>query len=220
MTDRLSGWLHEWRAQFSGLDGRHPALWPPVPRALCAVATGFLVIMVGGWFVWQPQYAALDRGYQEETQLRAGFEQKIAVAQHLDGLRVQKVAVETEVALLEKQLPSQGEMEALLAEISRAGVARGLQFDLFKPAPLKFGDHYAELPIEIRLTGGFHALAGFVSDVANMPRIVTIDGLSFVQQRDGVLTFAGVAHAFRYLDPAEVESLKRQAAQRRSKARK
>ncbi len=220
MTGRMAEWLLDCRVQFRGLDGQHPAMWPPFPRALCAIGACLLVIAVGGWFVWQPQYEALEHGRHQEAQLRAGFEQKTAMAQHLDALRLQHAAVESEVALLEKQLPNQAEMEALLAEISRAGAARGLQFDLFKPAPLRFGEYHAELPIEIRLSGGFHALAGFVSDVANMPRIVTIDGLSLAQQRDGALAFACIAHAFRYLDPAEAESQRQQAAERRKQARK
>lgn len=209
-----------WCAQFRGLAGRTPALWPPLPRALCAAGVWLLVTAAGGWFVWQPQYEALEAGRQKEAQLRANFEQKVAQAQHLDSLRVQKAAIEAEVALLEKQLPGQAEMEALLSGISRAGVARGLQFELFKPAPLRFSDHYAELPIEMRLSGGFHALAGFVSDVANMPRIVTIDGVAIVQQREGGLSFACVAHAFRYIDPAEAAQRRQQAAERRKQGKK
>lgn len=213
--------LSAWRAQFRGLQGRHPAQWPPLPRSLCAVGLALMVVCAGGWFAWQPQYDALEQGRQHEAQLRAGFEQKVAQAQHLDSLRLQKTVVEAEVARLEKQLPGQAEMEALLSEISRAGVARGLQFELFKPAPLQFGDYYAELPIEIRLSGSFHALAGFVSDVANLPRIVTLDGLSFTQPpREGPLSFACVAHAFRYLDPAEAASHRQQAANRRKQAGK
>ncbi len=208
------------RAQFVGLSGRHPALWPTLPRSLCAIAACLLVVVAGGWLFWLPQYEELDHGRQREFQLRTDFEQKVAQAQHLDSLRVQQSAVEAEVAILGKQLPTRAEMDALLAEISRAGVARGLQFELFKPAPLRFAEHYAELPIEMRLSGGFHALAGFVSDVANMPRIVTVDGLSFSQQRDSVLTFSCVAHAFRYLDPAEAESQRQQTAERRPQGRK
>lgn len=209
------------RAQFTGLQSRHPAQWPALPRSLCLVAVGLLVMIGGGWFVWQPQFEARDQGRQKEKQLRAEFEQKIAHVQHLDSLRVQKTAVEAEVSLLEKQLPGQAEMEALLSEISRAGVARGLQFELFKPAVLRFSEHYAELPIEIRLSGSFHSLAGFVSDVASMRRIVAIDGMSFSQQqRDGNLSFTCTAHAFRYLDPSEAALHKQQAADRRQQAKK
>jgi type IV pilus assembly protein PilO len=99
-------------------------------------------------------------------------------------------------------------MDALLSEISQAAVLRGLQIELFKPGQLRISQHYAELPIEIRLSGSFHALAGFVSDIANMPRIVTIDRISINQQREGVLSFECVAHAFRYLEHAESEPKK------------
>ncbi len=207
-------------AQFSGLGGRHPAHWPSLPRSLCAAGVWLLIVVAGGWFVWQPQYEDLEAGWKKESDLRAGFEQKVSQAQHLDSLRAQKAVVEAEVALLEKQLPGQAEMEALLSEISHAGVSRGLQFELFKPAQLKFSEHYAELPIEIRLSGSFHALAGFVSDVANTARIVTIDGLSIAQQRDGVLSFACTAHAFRYLDPTEAASRKQQATDSHKQVRK
>ncbi len=220
MSAAASGRFARWRAQFHGLAGRPPALWPPLPRALCAASVWLLVTAAGGWFAWQPQHEALEDGRQKEAQLRASFEQKVAQAQHLDSLRVQKSAVEAEVTRLEKQLPAQSEMEALLSGISRAGVARGLQFELFRPAPLRFGEHYAELPIEMRLSGGFHALAGFVSDVANMPRIVTLDGVSLAQQREAGLSFACVAHAFRYLDPAEAALRKQQAAERRKQGKK
>ncbi len=208
------------RAQFSGLGGRRPAQWPALPRSLCAAVVWLLIVM-GGWFVWQPQYEDLEVGRKKESQLRADFEQKVSQAQHLDSLRAQKAAVEAEVSMLEKQLPGQAEMDALLSEISHAGVLRGLQFELFKPAQIKLGDHYAELPIEIRLSGSFHALTGFVSDVANMARLVTIDGLSIAQQQhDGALSFACTGHAFRYLDPAESAQRKQQASDSRKQVRK
>ncbi len=220
MNAMAPGGFGNWRSQFRGLAGRAPALWPALPRALCAAGIWLLVTAAGGWFVWQPQYEALEAGRRKEAQLRASFEQKVAQAQHLDSLRAQKLAIEAEVALLEKQLPGQAEMEALLSGISRAGVARGLQFELFRPAPLRFSEHYAELPIEMRLSGGFHALAGFVSDVANMPRIVTIDSVAITQQREAGLSFACVAHAFRYIDPAEAALRRQQAAERRKQGKK
>ena len=209
----------ELRAQFRGLEGRHPGLWPALPRSLCAVAALVAVVAAGGWLAWMPQFEELDRGREAEQRLRNDFESKVAQAQNLDSLRRQKTEVEAQVGRLERQLPGKAEMDALLAEISQAGVARGLQFESFKPGQLQFGDYYAELPIDMRLSGNFHALAGFVSDVANMPRIVTLDKIAIAQQREGALTFECVAHAFRYLDPAEAEQ-RRQAAERNKQVRK
>ena len=189
--------------QIRQLRGRHPALWPPLPRASCALALLVAVTLAGGWLAWLPQSEALEDGQQTEQKLRKEFEQKFAQAQHLDQLRRQKAEVEAMVRQLERQLPGKSEMDALLAEVSQAGVSRGLQFEMFKPGQPKIGEFHAELPIEIRLSGGFHALAGFVSDVANMPRIVAIDRMGMTQQREGLLSLDCVAHAFRYLEPAE-----------------
>lgn len=208
------------RAQFAGLDGTHPGLWPPIPRTMCALALLVAVVGCGGWLVWVPQWEELDRGRDTEQRLRSDFEAKIAQAQNLDNLRQKKAEAEAQVGKLERQLPGKSEMDALLAEISQAGVARGLQFELFKPGQLQFSDYYAELPIEIRLTGNFHALAGFVSDVANMPRIVTLDRIAIAQQREGALSFECIAHAYRYLDPSEAEQRRQQAAERKNPVKK
>lgn len=206
--------------QFRALEGRHPGLWPPLPRALCAIALLIAVVLAGGWLVWMPQWEDLDRGRDTEQRLRAEFESKVGQVQNLDSLRRQKAEVEAQVGRLERQLPGKADMDALLAEISQAGVARGLQFELFKPGQLQFGDYYAELPIEMRLSGNFHALASFVSDVANMSRIVTIDKMAMVQQREGVLSFECIAHAFRYLDPSEAEQRKQPATDRKKQVKK
>ncbi len=202
-------------AQFEGLEGRHPGLWPPLPRALVPILLALLVIIMGGWLAWSPQWETLASGAESEQKLRAEFEQKVAQAHHLDTLREQKRKVEVLVLQQERQLPGKSEIDALLAEISQVGVVRGLQFELFKPGQLNIGEHYAELPIEIRLSGSYHALAGFVSDVVNMPRIVTIDRIVMTQHRDGLLAFECVAHTFRYLDSAEAEQKKQRVAERK-----
>lgn len=203
------------RTQFEGLEGRHPGLWPPLPRLLCPLLAALLVVIVGGWLVWSTQWETLESGAETERKLRAEFERKVAQAQHLDVLRKQKAEVEAEVLQQERQLPGKADIDALLAEISQMGAIRGLQFELFKPGQLKIGEHYAELPIEIRLSGSYHALAGFVSDVANMSRIVTIDRIALTQLREGVLAFECVAHTFRYLDVAEAEQKKQRTPERK-----
>lgn len=195
--------LQRWVAQFSGLEGRDPALWPILPRALCIVALLVAVVIAGSWFVWSGQWQALDESRREEQQLRISLTQKIAQVQHLDGLRRQKAETQAMVEQLERQLPGKEEMDALLSDISRAGGLRGLQFELFKPGQVKLGAFYAELPVEMRLNGTFHALAGFVSDITNMRRIVSIERISFSWQRDNALAFDCVVHAYRYLESGE-----------------
>ena len=116
-----------------------------------------------------------------------------------------------------KQLPNKSEVEALLVEITQAGLGRGLQFELFKPGQVKLHDYYAELPIEIKLTGNYHALAGFASDIANLQRIVTLDRVAIIQLRDGLQSFEGVIHTFRYLNKEEIALQKKRAEENKNR---
>lgn len=214
MTFAMQRTSFDWQdiaRQFQGLQGRHPGTWPLIPRLLCTVALACLVIIAGGWFVWRAQWEELAEGQAEEVRQKQAFVEKIRQTGHLDSLRKQKAQVLAEVAKLEQQLPGKSEMDALLSEINQAGANRGLQFELFKPGQIRLHDYYAELPIEIKLTGRYHALAGFVSDIANLQRIVTLDRLGITQSRDGLLGFEGVVHTFRYLDKDEIALQKKLA---------
>jgi type IV pilus assembly protein PilO len=111
-------------------------------------------------------------------------------------------------------------MDALLSEINQAGINRGLQFELFKPGQVRLHDFYAELPIEIKLTGNYHALAGFTSDIANLQRIVTLDRIAITQLREGVQSFEGVVHTFRYLDKDELAAQKKIAEDSKKRGNK
>ena len=191
-------------AQFRGLEGRHPGQWPLIPRLLCGVAVFALALFLGWFLYWGDQLQALDAGAQEELTLKDAYKVKVQQAVNLDGLRKQKVMVGQYVATLEKQLPSKAEMDALLSDINQAGVGRGLQFELFKPGHVVVKDYYAELPIDIRVVGSYHDLGAFTSDIANLPRIVTLNNMSLVAGKDGALSLDAVAKTFRYLDMDEV----------------
>lgn len=191
-----------WMRQFNGLRDRHPGLWPPLPRLMLLLIFILAVVACGAWLFWTNQWDELEQGRAQEEKLRMSFRDKVIQSQNLELLRAQKTRVMDEVAKLERQLPDKAQMDAMLSEINQAGVGRGLQFELFKPGQVKLSEHYAELPIDIRLSGGYHALAGFVSDIANLSRIVTLDYLSISRQKDN-LAFQAVAHTYRYLDPAE-----------------
>ncbi len=206
-------WLnrHAFARQFQGLQGRHPGNWPLVPRLLCGLAMAILVIIAGAWLVWSAQWEDLALGQAEEERQKATFIDKVRQAGQLDVLRKQKAQVQSQVEKLEQQLPGKSEMDALLSGINQAGVSRGLQFELFKPGQVKLHDYYAELPIEIKLTGNYHPLAGFVSDIANLQRIVTLDRIAITQQRDDLQSFEGVIHTFRYLDKEEIALQKKRA---------
>lgn len=199
-------------AQFRGLNGRHPGLWPIAPRALCGVGAIFGVLVVG-WFLYlEGQKEELNQGEQQEIKLREDYKVKIQQAVNLEALRKQKQQVGEYVATLEKQLPSKAEMDALLSDINQAGLGRGLQFELFKPGQVLVKEYYAELPININVTGNYHDVAAFTSDIANLPRIVTLNNLTLVSGKDGVLSLDTVAKTFRYLDKDEVQAQRKVSA--------
>ncbi|RJF99704.1 type 4a pilus biogenesis protein PilO [Noviherbaspirillum saxi] len=206
--------------QFRGLNGRHPGQWPLIPRLMCGL--GALVgVVVVGWFLYlSGQLEELERGEQEEVTLREAYKTKVQQAINLDSLRKQKEQVGEYVATLEKQLPSKAEMDALLSDINQAGLGRGLQFELFKPGQVLVKDYYAELPIDIKVTGNYHDVGAFTSDIANLPRIVTLNSMSLNAGKDGVLTLEAVAKTFRYLDREEVDAQRKAAAEKAKKGAK
>ncbi|MEN9315884.1 MAG: hypothetical protein RIS35_2277 [Pseudomonadota bacterium] len=200
-------------AQFAGLRGKHPALWPLVPRV--ALLSGVLVaVLAAAWAgYWRGQVEELEAGVFREEKLKAEYLDKLRQAVNLDALRKQKELVAVYVNQLEKQLPSKAEMDALLSDINQAGVGRGLQFELFKPGFVIAREFYAELPISIRLTGKFHDLAAFCSDVSNLARIVTLNDLGLLyDDKTGLVTLNATAKTFRYLDAEEIAQARREAA--------
>ena len=199
-------------AQFQNLNGRHPGQWPLLPRALCGVGVLLAVLALGWFFYWDAQLEDLSQGERREQELRDAYKSKVQQAVNLDALRKQKEQVGEYVATLEKQLPSKAEMDALLSDINQAGLGRGLQFELFKPGQVVVKDYYAELPIDIKITGSYHDVAAFTSDIANLPRIVTLNNLSLATGKDSLLSMEAVAKTFRYLDKEEL------AAQRKAEA--
>jgi type IV pilus assembly protein PilO len=146
--------------------------------------------------------------------LREDFKKKLAQAVNLDALKKQREQVQQYVTQLEKQLPSKAEMDALLSDINQAGLGRSLNFELFRPGQVSVREYYAELPIAIRVTGRFHDVGAFASDVANLSRIVTLNNLSITPAKDGSLVMDATAKTFRYLDNDEV------AAQRKAQGGK
>jgi type IV pilus assembly protein PilO len=160
--------------------------------------------VLGHFAYWSGQFEEQERLAQEETKLRSDYRIKMAQAINLEALQAQKLQVDQYVERLEKQLPSKAEMAALLSDINQAGVGRGLQFELFRPGQVMVRDYYAELPIDIKVVGNYHDIGAFAGDMANLPRIVTLNNMSVATGKDGVLTLEAVAKTFRYLDPEEL----------------
>jgi type IV pilus assembly protein PilO len=201
-------------SQFKGLTLDNVGVWPLVPRV-----TLWLFIIAAcagiGWFaVWKGQVDDLERLRAEESSLKDQYRQKLQQAINLDELRRQKEQVSQYVLTLEKQLPSKAEMDALLSDINQAGVGRGLQFELFRPGQVNVKDYYAELPIAVKISGRYHDLGAFTGDIANLPRIVTLNNLNIQASKDSTLTLDATAKTFRYLDEEEL------AAQRKAQQAK
>jgi type IV pilus assembly protein PilO len=198
-------------SEFRGLTLDNVGAWPMVPR----IALWLFVVAacaVGGWFgLWSGQKEQLEQLQAEEVKLKEEYRSKLQQAINLDELRKQREQVSQFVLTLEKQLPSKSEMDALLSDINQAGVGRGLDFELFRPGQTNVREYYAELPIAVKLVGKYHDLGAFASDIANLPRIVTLNNLNVTTGRTGNLTLDATAKTYRYLDPEEL------AAQRKAK---
>ena len=199
--------------QFDGLQGRHPGLGPALPKTLLLLAVLASLLFVGWLVYWRGLLEELETGQQQELQLRAEYTDKVKKAVNLDDLRKQKVQVEQYVGVLEKQLPSRAEMDALLTDINQAGVGRGAQLQLFKPGQVQIKDYYAELPITVKVVGNYHDLGSFSSDIANLPRIVTLNNLTIMRQsKTNLLEMDATAKTFRYLDKEEIDAQRQAAA--------
>jgi type IV pilus assembly protein PilO len=207
-------------AQFQGLQGRHPGQWPLAPRLLMAVGVMAVVIVLGYFAYWSSQFDEQEAGAKQEAKLRTEYTTKIAQAINLAALEAQKLQVDQYVSRLEKQLPSKAEMAALLSDINQAGVGRGLQFELFKPGQVVVRDYYAELPINIKIAGSYHDLGSFAGDMANLPRIVTLNDMSLTTSKDGSLMLEAVVKTFRYLDEEEAEAQRVARVEREKESKK
>jgi type IV pilus assembly protein PilO len=200
-------------SQFQGLTLDNVGTWPAAPRIVMWL---FLIALcaVGGWFgLWSGQKEQLEQLQAEELKLKDEYRGKLQQAINLDELRKQREQVSQYVLTLEKQLPSKSEMDALLSDINQAGVGRGLDFELFRPGQTNVREYYAELPIAVKVSGKYHDLGAFASDIANLPRIVTLNNLNVQSGKGGNLTFDATAKTYRYLDAEEI------AAQRAAKAK-
>ena len=187
------------------LDTKQPGNWP-WPVKLAAFVTIFIAIQVGAYFLlWQGQAEQIEKGRNDVARQKDVFLEKKRLAVNLEAYKQQRAEIEQSFGALLKQLPNKSEMDALLIDINQAGLGRGLAFELFKPAEREnLTEFYAELPVNIKVTGGYHDLGAFASDVAKMPRIVLLTDLKIDPPKDGVMAMEAVAKTYRYLDEEEV----------------
>lgn len=197
------------------LDLKTLADWP-LPSKLVALGLLSLAIVAAGWwFDWRGGMETLDAAKQKETELRGVFTTKKNQAINLEAYRKQLADIEQAFGALLKQLPNKQEMDALITDVNQAGLGRGLQFDLFKPDPETVSEFYAETPIHVKVTGGYHDIAAFVSDVAKLPRIVTMQDIAMEPTKDGVLNMDAIVKTYRYLDEDEIVAKKQKAKEQK-----
>jgi type IV pilus assembly protein PilO len=202
------------------LNIREVGNWPVLPKIAILGAILVVIVALGAFFDWKDQWDSLDTARQEESKLKDQYSQKKAKAINFDLYVQQLKEVEQSFGALVKQLPNRAEIDALLTDINQAGLGRGLTFELFKPATQeKMADFYAELPINIKITGNYHDMGAFASDVAQLPRIVTLNDVAIANDK-GTLTLEAIAKTFRYLDEDEVAKQRAMAKAAKDKAAK
>ncbi|MGH8725504.1 MAG: type 4a pilus biogenesis protein PilO [Burkholderiales bacterium] len=204
--------------EFKRTNWKDPGTWHAAPKILVLLAI-LIGVPVGGFFgINQGQLEELEAGHQKEVKLKDEYVGKKKQAINLDLHRQQLREIDTQFGALLKQLPNKSQMDALLVDINQAGLGRGLQFELFKPAASETRrDFYAELPIDVKVTGTYHDMGAFASDVGQLSRIVTLNNVNIVAGKDGNLTLDAVARTFRYLDDEEVAQQRKAAAKKGGK---
>jgi type IV pilus assembly protein PilO len=206
---------------FKRTNWKDPGTWTMAPKILVLLLI-LAAIPAGGYVaVWEGQIEELDRGVAQEGNLKKDYLAKKTQAVNLDLHKQQLREIDTQFGALLKQLPNKAQMDALLVDINQAGLSRGLQFELFKPAPAELPrDFYSELPITLKLIGNYHDMGGFAADVGQLPRIVTLNDVSIAAGADGNLTMDVTARTFRYLDEEELAAQRKATASKKGPAKK
>jgi type IV pilus assembly protein PilO len=205
--------LKELFDQLRNLDPNDPGRWPLGVR-LATIALLFIAAASAGYYfmVWKTQRPVLLEEREKEGQLMESLTVKAKRAANLEAYRAQLAEMEKSFGAMLRQLPNKTEVPNLLVDISQTGLAAGLEEKLFQPQGENRMDFYAELPISIRLTGGYHEMGKFASGIAALPRIVTLHDVEIVPSGDknstgsGNLTLNVTAKTYRYLDEEEQAS--------------
>jgi len=208
------------------LDFENIGSWPLSAR-LIGVFIVFAVVLGGGFYQFtQDKIAELDTVESKEQPLKDEFKKKQGKAANLQAYKSQMIEMEKRFGSMLRQLPQKTEVADLLVEISQTGLSNNLQFSLFKPSAESRKEFYAELPVNIKVSGTYHDFGGFASGVAALPRIVTIHNVAmspigknkkdsdFGIDEDRKLSITLVAKTYRYLDQNEVSTKKKKRRRR------
>ncbi len=189
-------------------DLKHIGTAPAIVKVFLIVFLCIIVAVAGYFLVTTPKLEELEKAEKEETSLKAVFDEKASKAANLDAYKQQLDEMRQSFGALLRQLPNKTEIETLLTDISQTGISSGLEIDLFKPEGLIPKDFYAEYPIKLKVTGRYHQFAQFVSGVAALPRIVTLQNINIepAEKDGGVrLSMELTAVTYQYLDESELE---------------
>jgi len=190
-------------SELNELDLSNIANWP-LPARIFVIALVFVGVLAAGyWLDIKDQRAQLEKSERTETDLRATFENRAKKAANLEAYEQQLAEMRESFGAMLRQLPNRTEVAELLVDISQTGLAAGLEFELFKPQAEVPKEFYAELPISIRVNGGYHEFGEFVSGVAALPRIVTVHDVNITESKEGKLTMDILAKTYRYMDEEE-----------------
>ncbi len=202
------------------IDLNNIGAWPLPVKIGAIIILSLAILGAGAWFVVKPKWEEFKRTQTQEEQLKKTYSSKVALAVNLDAYKQQMEEMRQTFGSLLRQLPDTTEVPDLLIDITQAGLGRGLEFVLFKPEKENPKEFYAELPISIKVTGNYHELANFVSDVAALPRIVTFGDIAIqAQKKSNKLLMTAKAKTYRYLDENEIAELAK-AKKGKQKARR
>jgi len=206
---------------FKATNWQDPGTWTAIPKAVVLLAIIVALPVAGYFLLWQGQLEELETGKATETRLKQDYLNKKRQAVNLDLHKQQLREIDTQFGALLKQLPNRSQMDALLVDINQAGLGRGLQFELFKPAGQEtVREFYAELPIAVKVIGVYHDMGAFASDVGQLSRIVTLNNVAIQAAKDGNLVMDVTARTFRYLDDEELAAQRKAAASARKGAKR
>jgi len=204
--------IKKYFADLKNLNPKTPGAWPWSVKIMAFVAAFAVVVAAGAWFAWIPELEELERKEKEEVSLKDTYLVKKKQAINLDLIKKQLTETQESFGALLKQLPSKSEMDALLTDINQAGLGRGLLFDLFQPGPEIAKGAFTEQPITIKVSGNYDDIGKFASDIALLPRIVTLNDIKISVAAAGVLVMDATAKTFRYLETAGVAASKQAPA--------
>lgn len=204
-------------SQLRDIDFNDVARWPQPVKISAIVLLSLAVLGAGLWFDTKKQFEVLEKTRQQEKVLKDEFLVKQAKASNLDAYKAQMEEMRRSFGTMLRQLPSRTEVAELLVDVSQTGLQSGLEFELFKPESEKPADFYAELPIKMKVTGSYHEFGRFVSDIAALSRIVTLQDFTIglrqsqgsrdvktSRNNDDPLVMEVTARTYRYLEDEEL----------------